>query len=285
MTRAVRALVLPALIALSGAIPARSEDDRDAFVFPVPGGWTVQADTAVYGPDDLWEYIDGAADLFVIYGFERLQCATYRTPSGEEVRAELYRHAGVSDAYGMYSQERSPDNAAVEVGNEGCADAGMMIVVFGRWYLKLSSPPAVGRDDLLLLARSFDVVLGSPRGLPPEFAALPSGGRIPRSEQYIASDFLGYGFLSRVYLARYGSGEGAQAFLIRTASADAAERIRASFVRTAGGKGSPAGPATTHVIDPHHGPLDIVVRDSDVYGILGYGNNESLRLDLLKKLQ
>ena len=285
MMPTVRAHVLFCLMVLTGAIPVRSEGGGDGFVFPVPGGWAMQVDTAVYGPDNLWEYINGAADLFVTYGFEELHCATYRTASGDEVRAEVYRHASAVDAYGMYSQERSPENAAVELGSEGCADAGMVNIVFGRWYLKMSALPAVGREEMMHLARAFDRTLGSPRGLPPEFSSLPSAGRAPRSEQYIARDFLGYGFLNRAFLARYGDGDGARIFLLRTASAEAAETVRESLVRVAGGKGTPAGPSTTHLVNPHHGAMDLVVRGADVFGVLGYGKNESLRLELLKKLQ
>jgi hypothetical protein len=143
----------------------------------------------------------------------------------------------------------------------------------------------VGREDLMRLARAFDRLLGSPRGLPAGFSVLPPAGRIPRSEQYIARDFLGYGFLSRVFLARYGEGEGAQIFVMRAGTPDAAERIRASFVRVAGGKSTPPGPTATHLLDPHHGALDLVIRGSDLFGVLGCGNNETLRLKLLKNLQ
>jgi hypothetical protein len=161
----------------------------------------------------------------------------------------------------------------------------MMNVVIGRLYIKMSARAAVGREDMWRLAGAFDHLHGSPRGLPADFSALPSAGRIPRSEQFIARDFLGYGFLPRVFLARYGEGEGAQVFVIRAVSSDAAERIRASFIRVAGGKSSPAGPATTHIVDPHHGVLDLVIRGSDLFGVLGCGNNDSLRLTLLKNLQ
>ncbi len=283
--RAVRTVFLLALCVLPGAVTARCGDDDARIAFPVPGGWSVQPDTAVYGPENLWEYINGAADLFVLYGFEELRSATYRTPGGDDVRAELYRHATVADAYGMYSQERAPENRAVEVGTEGCADAGMLNIVFGRWYLKVSAPPAVGHEDLMQLARSFDRVFGSPRGLPSEFGMLPAEGRVPRSEQYVARDFLGYGFLSRAYLARYENGDGPQVFLIRTASPDAADRVRTSLLRVAGSTNAPEGPFATHVIDPHHGAMDIMVRGSDILGVFGYGKNETLRLKILKKLQ
>ena len=283
--QACRVIVLLMLVLLTGVVTTWCDGGGARMTFPVPDGWSVQPDTAVYGPENLWEYIDGAADLFVLYGFEELQSATYRTPAGDEVRVEVYRHATAADAYGMYSQERAPENAAVDAGTEGCADAGMLNIVFGRWYLKVSAPPSVGQDTVMQLARAFDRLFGSPRGLPPEFSVLPADGRVPRSEQYIARDFLGYSFLVRVFLARYGNGEGPQIFLIRNPSPDAAERVRSALLRVEGSAHTQAGPSTTHIIDPHHGAMDLVVRGSDILGALGYGKNETLRLELLKKLQ
>ena len=275
-------LCVPLLLATT---TGKSGGGVDRLVFPLPSGWQVQVDTATYGPENLWEYIDGAADLFVSYGFEMLQCATYKTPSGAEVRAEAYRHRDAANAYGMYSQERSPENAPVPTGTEGCADAGMINVVVGRWYLKLSGSASTTSGDLLAVAQAVDAALGSPRGLPSEFGKLPAEMRIPRSEQYIARDFLGYGFLARVFLARYGEGEGAQIFVMSTASPEAAAKIRSSFLHVAGVNEMPPGSGPTHLTDPHHGDVDLVIRGSEVFGLLGCGKNETLRTALLKKLQ
>ncbi len=279
----VTVCALSVLVVLTA--PALAGGGTPTFAFPVPAGWHMQADTAAYGPENLWEYIDGAADLFVSYGFEELRCATYRSPAGEEIRAEVYRHADPANAYGMYSQERSPENAPVRTGTEGCADAGMMNVVIGRWYVKLSAGASVGTGDLLTIAQALDAALGSPRGLPLEFGLLPAAGRIARSEQYIARDFLGYGFLAKVFLARYGDGEGAQVFVMRTPSPAAAGRVCASFLKVAGIAEAPAASGPLHFTDPHHGPIDLIVRGADVFGIIGCGKNAPLRDNLLKKLQ
>jgi hypothetical protein len=285
MKRLLLIVVCACAVLSVGTAPASCDNSTAAFVFPVPDGWHVQPDSAVYGPQNLWEYIDGAADLFVSYSFERLECATYRTPSGAEVRAELYRHADAVNAYGMYSQERSPENASVATGTEGYADAGMLNVVIGPWYLKLSAAPTVSGDELFRLAVAFDTALGSPRGLPKEFDALPSEHRVPRSEQFIARDFLGYGFLANVCLARFGDADGPQVFVIKAASPEAVEKILTSFVRVSRGAGKASGSAVTHVADPHQGPVDLIARGETLFGIIGWGKNEPLRQALLKKLQ
>ena len=285
MRSCVRTIMATFLVALLTCEGSNSGTAGDDFAFPVPAGWTVQADTATYAPDNLWEYINGAADLFVSYGFTYLQCATYRTPAGAEIRAEAYRHASATQAYGMYSQERSPENAAVNIGIEGCADEGMVNVVLGNWYLKLSSPPPATKEEMLVVAGAIDSVLGAPRGLPEGFALLPGPGRILRSEQYVARDFLGYGFMSNVFLARYGGAEGCRMFVVRTTSPAAAHAALESFIRkaTASHPGAIAG--TIHVVDPHHGPVDVAVRGADLFGVVGCGIDDTTYHTLLKNLQ
>ena len=281
----MHAIITTGLVAFLTFHGSNSATAGDVFSFPVPSGWIVQTDTSTYGPDNLWEYIDGAADLFVSYGFKHLQCATYRNPAGGEIRAEAYRHSSATQAYGMYSQERSPENAPVNIGNEGCADEGMVNVVLGNWYLKLSSSPPVTKEEMLVVARAIDTVLGSPRGLPEGFALLPAPGRILRSEQYIARDFLGYGFLSNVFLARYGAAEGCQMFVVRTASPEAARVALESFIRKATTSGPGISSGIVHIVDPHHGPVDVAVRGADLFGIVGAGNDDATYRTLLKNLQ
>ena len=285
MRARLRAIVATSLVAMLTCQESSSGTAGDVFAFPVPSGWTVQTDSSMYGPDNLWEYIDGAADLFVSYGFKHLQCATYRTPAGTEIRAEAYRHASTTHAYGMYSQERSPENAAVNIGIEGCADEGMVNVVLGDWYLKLSCSPPATQEEMFVVARAIDSVLGTPRGLPDGFALLPAPGRVLRSEQYIARDFLGYGFLSNVFLARYGATDGCQMFVVRTASPEAARVALESLIRKATASGPGTAPGIIHVIDPHHGPVDVAVRGAELFGIVGCGSSDATYQTLLKNLQ
>ena len=56
---------------------------------PVPAGWTAVDQEYRFGRDDLWEYINGAAELFLTYRFisrrarmrSRSACTTWDLPS------------------------------------------------------------------------------------------------------------------------------------------------------------------------------------------------------------
>ena len=254
--------------------------------FPKVEGWILIRDTTEYSPETLWEYINGAADLFVSYGFENLAVAYYRMPAGKEIRAELYRHASRQDAYGMYSQERAPENAAAPHGVEACMDEGMLNFVSGRWYVKLSANEVsdIVQRGMHRVAAAIDSALEQPHELPEGFALLPQTGRIHRSEQYIARDFLGYGFLTGAYVASYGSQDGCRVFAVPLASPELARTALESFLRVAPQANRDQADKIIRVEDPHHGPVDLVVRGSVLMGVVGCPGGESLRASLLKNL-
>ena len=47
----------------------------------------------VYTADNLWEVINGAAELYLAYDFQDLHQAIYSADNEREVRVELYRHS------------------------------------------------------------------------------------------------------------------------------------------------------------------------------------------------
>ena len=131
-----------------------------------------------------------------IYGFEQLECATYRTPSGEEVRAEVYRHADACECVRHVFAGALSGECCGGLGNEGCADAG---------HDERRHRPVVSQDVGAAVCASRGSVAPSlvlrslhwDRRADFRLSLLcsPSEGRVPRSEQYHRAR------LSRVWLS------------------------------------------------------------------------------------
>ena len=81
------------------------------------GTWRRMEPPRVFGPNDLYEEIDGEAELFLPYGVTRLTVGVVaeRSAPEDEVRLELYRMDSARDAFGVYSQHRFPDQEIVSV--------------------------------------------------------------------------------------------------------------------------------------------------------------------------
>ena len=87
---------------------------------------TVEYNYPDYTGEDLWDYINGAADGYLAYHFVKLKIAGYKDGSGHIVKVEVYRQQQPEDAYGRYSMERSPDYHFIKIGAEGYSEPGLV---------------------------------------------------------------------------------------------------------------------------------------------------------------
>jgi hypothetical protein len=241
-------------------------------VLPDIAGWSVVREPVVYDASSLWEAIDGAADLFVSYAVVDMHMAYYSRTGGPEVRAEVYLHSSPETAFGIFSQERSTENTHVNIGTAAVLGEGMLNILCGSYYVKLSTntPGESTSRDLSIIGSAVAKHLAQPADLPRMLAVLPAQGRIPNSEQFIADSYLGYGFLRNVYSARYGATGKCEVFLIAHGNAEQASQTLKAYERVAAPVPAGAsGPGHSRVRDQHNGLVDLVLRGRMLGGIRG----------------
>jgi len=239
-------------------------------------GWEREGEPAVYLPDNLFEYINGAADLYLAYDFQEMGTLNYAYGRGGSVSVEIYRLGDAKCAYGIYSQERPRDPSYVESGAQGYYDPGVLNFCQGDHYIKILGYELAdgGKSAMTAVANSISAKISSARvdstgsgsgegsgtdragdkTLPAALLCFPATGKVPNTERYIARDFLGQEFLRSAFVAEYDIGEqGSRAFIIEARDADDAKAwwiVFARAWRTAAAKwrkvtgGLPAGPAT-----------------------------------------
>ncbi len=175
-------------------------------LFPLFDGYRILHAYPVYHADDLWDYIDGAADNYLNYRFRELQIAEYA--KGKDriyYKVEVYRHADPLYAFGIYSSERSSDYRFVDVGTEGFREEGQLFFLKGSCYVKVMAVEKArgGEEELEALARAVAARIPGPASFPAPLQLFPEQGKIAHSERFIASNFLGYSFFSEVFTATY----------------------------------------------------------------------------------
>ncbi len=175
--------------------------------FPDLPGWTPSGDVEIYGADDLWKRIDGAAELFVSYGFQRLSA---RDMSRDEasVAIEIYDMGSRLNAFGVYGAERAEGSEAIEVGVEGIVSAPYQCLLLkDRYYVKVETRSGeFSRDQGLDLLKSLDAVIPGTDSLPSELSLLPVSGRVERSERFVRESYFGLGELDGCLYAEYAGG-------------------------------------------------------------------------------
>ncbi len=194
---------------------------------PLPGKASPEDAPAYYKPDTLYQYIDGAADVYLLYDFRLLQHQNFKSSSAE-VTVDIYDMGKLEDAFGIYAAERSSRYKYIPVGIEGYTGKGVLNFVQDRYYVKLTAMS--GNADGLLdsLARTISQRIGGKKTAPALLLKLPAANRVPHSEQYVRKDPLGHAFLAPAYLTTYkwGTKEGKLIVSVGTDASGAKLRLQ-----------------------------------------------------------
>jgi hypothetical protein len=241
--------------------------------FPPVVGWTFAPPPgdSVYTPDNLWNIIDGAAELFLSYGFVNLHIGEYTDSAGTDVRVEIYRHKSRVNAFGIYSQERDPGSHIIEIGTQGYAEEKVLNFLCGEYYVKISShrEGKRGIEAMVLIGGRVAEHLDQEPGWPAALALFPAEKRLPNTESYIAENYLGYRFFHSAFTARFESG--CTLFLMDFGSPSLARSAAEAYMKTVGRlQGLPEG-EITDVADPHYGSVAILLRGQTISGAFGAG--------------
>lgn len=228
-------LLLPLAIAVP---PAGAADAGDSVLgaLAAKGEWKLLDPVRSFGPDNLYEEIDGEAELFLPYGMERLTVALLgRTArSGSEVRLELFRMASPRDAYGIWSQYRYPDQELLRIPPSEAIVSDTSADFFrGETFVRIRSKPGDGsRNDVVGIASEIVALLpGS--GAPPEEARALDGlpGRVSGSILYQKRAMLGYECLAPGFEAKFSTASASGHYLLLPPAADGGAGRKARLAR------------------------------------------------------
>ena len=255
--------------------------------FPQIAGWRLAAEIQRFEPKTLYEYINGAADLYLACNFEELQVAEYGDAKKASIILEVYRHRTPRDAFGIYSQERLPEAAVVPVGAQGYIDTNILNFVAGRYYVKISSANtgAEDREVLQAFATKLEGNLDEKGGLPALLTAFPAEGKKNNSEKYIVRNFLGYPFFSAVFTADYElSGRKFRLFIIEAADEKECREIVQKYSQKVKAPDGSVNEGRHTMSDPHHGIVDLYWKGRYIWGAVDLADAE-LRSRYLKLVE
>jgi len=193
---------------------------------PLPGRAVAQGTASAYNADSLYQYIDGGADIYLLYDFKTLLHQNFKSGAAE-VTVDIYEMGNAEDAFGIYGSERSTSYKFLPIGAEGYRGEGILNFLEGPYYVKLSGS-APSADTLLdQFARLLSARIGGSRALPSLLATLPREHRVAHSEQYIKKDPLGHAFLAPAYLVTYGQAKQQSKLVVSVADSAPAAKARA----------------------------------------------------------
>lgn len=247
------------------------------FPFPPLKGFKTVTDYPVYVPDNLWDFINGAADNYLAYDFVDLHVAEYKK-GREVIKLEVYRHEDNTMAFGIYSSERSPSFNFRKIGAQGYIIDGAINFFKGNYYVKIrtySKKPKTLQAAESLAYKTAEQLQGTSE-LPAVLSLFPAEGKKENEETYINISVLGHNFLNGAFRALYQSGpDNFSVFIFRTGSPAETGKTVASYLASAGMDSDDQAEGRYAFTDGYNGNIFLAWKDDRIVLISGLAKDQS----------
>ncbi|MEW6376924.1 MAG: DUF6599 family protein [Thermodesulfobacteriota bacterium] len=169
----------------------------------IPAGWALIHGPQTYTKKTLFEHINGQAELFFKYGFQKSVFAIYQNKESRENQIELdiYDMGNVLQAFGIFSRFRNEDRPG-GIGLDSYLDDRSAFFYKGKYFVMLyatESNPSI----LKQWATTISLRIMDPSPPPKEIGYFPKNGLKPGSIQYFPEGLLGHQFLKRGFQGTY----------------------------------------------------------------------------------
>jgi len=100
-------------------------------------GWKWDGKEMKYDPQSVFQYMNGAAELYLAYGFQNLRVRRFEKPNQPPITLELYDMASSENAYGVFSFERQDEAVGIGQGSE--FGGGLLRFWKGKYFVSIYS--------------------------------------------------------------------------------------------------------------------------------------------------
>lgn len=258
-----------------------------AVTFPDLKNWEKSEVTREFFPENLFDYIDGAADSYLSYQFKHLWVKEYTNASGASIKAEIYEHSNENDAFGIYSIEKASEYKFQKIGGQAYRYEDILNMVCGKYYVKLQGYDLkeTAYADLETLARGIADNLDPAAALPEILGKFPQENLIHHSGMYIAENFLGYDFLKNAFASIYQKGDQTfQLFVIRGKDATDCRNMLESYLKFARQDPESVKQGLIVIHDRYNGDVYALWKDNLIIGTVEC-NDEPVSEEYIEKFK
>ena len=219
-------------VAMAACALAAAQTPAPAPSCKLAAGWSQNGPARTYEADNLFEYMDGNAEGYLIYGFLKMQGVTCKKGDVTFV-VDISDMGDADSAYGIFTSNRDPRQPAQKVGMGGQIVPRRLIFSKGRYYLEIAANPEGDYTAALTeWAAALEKTVDGSTTVPPALGWLPTEHQ--QSARLVPESVLGIRLLKRGYVAQYDFG--GKAFVVLEASNESAggvmEKLRTRFGQT-----------------------------------------------------
>ncbi|MCB2219155.1 MAG: hypothetical protein KQI35_02085 [Bacteroidetes bacterium] len=122
----------------------------------VLGNWTIQDSAETYHDEDLYLYINGGADVYLEYGFEKVVTCRYKNPAANRIHLEIYQMKDIDAAYGIFTLNSTFKGQPMDLGGLSYRYDHYMDVWKGNCFIRctLTRKEEGAQDTLKMITQS-----------------------------------------------------------------------------------------------------------------------------------
>ena len=144
----------------------------------------VESEKVYETPEELYDYINGGAELYLNYGFRKLARRSYRFGEENEIKAEIFDMNAPKNAYGVFSY--SKDTANTDLGQGAQYLGGSLIFWQDRYFVSIFAKKETdaAKEEMLRMGREINDAIGTTGKLPAVFQVIPERSIVKGSTFY-----------------------------------------------------------------------------------------------------
>lgn len=194
-------------------------------------GWSQQGEMRTFTPDNLYEYMDGNAEGYLVYGIVKMTGISC-TKGPANFAIDVSDMGDADSAYGMFSTNRDPRRPSEEIGMGGQIVPRRAIFAKGQYYVEVGANPEGDYTAALKeWTSALEKAVSGTSTLPVVISWFPAENQ--KSLRLVPESVLGLRLLKRGYVAQYDYGK---AFVVLESSDESAvqvmQKLRARFGET-----------------------------------------------------
>lgn len=125
-------------------------------------GWRTHGKAETYNRQTIYDYMDGAGEIYLSYSFRELLVQRYIKPGKPEIIVEIFDMVSGKDAFGVFSHVQGRDDKEAGIGQGSEYRGGLLTFWKGRFFISIlarrETPEA--KKAVLLIGKAVSKAIG-----------------------------------------------------------------------------------------------------------------------------
>ncbi|MDH5203697.1 MAG: hypothetical protein OEW69_10655 [Nitrospirota bacterium] len=122
--------------------PSMAESTENEMLKLLPNeihGWKAYGKAKIYDRETIYDYMDGAGEIYRTYGFKKLIVKQYTKSSGPEIIIEVFDMDSPEDAFGIFSHGQGRDIGNAGIGQDSEYKRGLLCFWKNKFFVCVRS--------------------------------------------------------------------------------------------------------------------------------------------------